>query len=73
MFKMFIDSIQPRSRVILHQLEMANKLVPMSITRTRPILTRNFRTDWVWVWEFPTFSIGCEDVYIRLVPIPVLR
>jgi len=31
-------------------IEMANKSVPVGITRTLPVLTGNPRFDWVWVW-----------------------
>jgi len=31
-------------------LEMANKPVPVGITRTRPRFDENPRFDWVWVW-----------------------
>jgi len=36
-------------------LEMTNKLVPVGIARTRPVLTGNPRIDWVWVRGISNF------------------
>jgi len=40
---------------------MANKPVPVGITRTRPVLTGNPRFDWVWIWVIPKFSTEDGD------------